>query len=438
MNSFKKTGLAVVAVALTACGGGGDSTSTGSASTPSNTTSSGGSSALSTGTGTLASSVPTPTYTAGGIELSIFNQLNDVRLKGGFGMLAQDPTLDKASTNHAKYNIANWFTAPTTWSSGMGQIDAATGILSAHIESPNKPGFTGIKSIDRATAAGGRFAGTGEVISGTPDCLGNLLNTVFHRDILLSTDFQKLGIGYVLTPGNQSVSCVMNPGYTSAPSTRPDNWIGVYPGVSQLGVPVAMGGEYPDPAPDVTTKGAPITIYLNSALGAVQSFTLKAAGATQPVPVRVLTYREFPKYLSQRVAHILPTAPLAYNTTYTVDFEGTLNDGSTVKKTWSFTTTPLLPINIKVSSTVLKADVPVTATITGGTGWTTLYAYSSYQYFGADAKPTFGDISYIKPASLMVTRNTTQCTPGVLVNCAVVAVGVDQAGQKSSVTIPVQ
>jgi hypothetical protein len=97
-----------------------------------------------------------------------------------------------------------------------------------------------------------------------------------------------------------------------------------------------------------------------------------------------------------------------------------------------------LPINIKVSSTVLKADVPVTATITGGTGWTTLYAYSSYQYFGADAKPTFGDISYIKPASLMVTRNTTQCTPGVLVNCAVVVVGVDQAGQKSSVTIPVQ
>lgn len=438
MNSFKKLGLAVVAAALTACGGGGDNTSTGSASAPSNTATSGGSSAISTGTGTLANSVPAPNYAAGSTEMGMFNQLNDVRLKGGFGMLAQDPMLDKASTNHAKYNISNWFTSPMTWSSGMGQIDAATGYLSAHIENPNKLGFTGIKSSDRVTAAGGSFAGTSEVVANTPDCLGSLLNTVFHRDTLLSTDFQKLGIGYVLTPGNQSVSCVMNPGFISKPSTRPDNWIGVYPGVSQLGVPVAMGGEYPDPAPDVTTKGAPITIYLNSALGAVQSFTLKATGATQTVPVRVLTYKDFPKYLSQRVAHILPTAPLAYDTTYTVDFVGTLNDGSTVKKTWSFTTTPMLPITIKVSSTVLKAEAPVTATISGGTGWKNLYAYSSYQYYGSNTKPTFGEISYINPASLTVTRNTTQCTPGVLVNCVVVIVGVDQAGQKSTVTIPVQ
>ena len=160
MNSFKKLGLAVVAAALTACGGGGDNTSTGSASAPSNTATSGGSSAISTGTGTLANSVPAPNYAAGSTEMGMFNQLNDVRLKGGFGMLAQDPMLDKASTNHAKYNISNWFTSPMTWSSGMGQIDAATGYLSAHIENPNKLGFTGIKSSDRVTAAGGSFAGT--------------------------------------------------------------------------------------------------------------------------------------------------------------------------------------------------------------------------------------------------------------------------------------
>lgn len=138
----------IVLAALTACGGGGGgSTETSTAPTPTPTPTTGG--------GTLATTVPTPTYAAGSTQLAMFNQLNDVRLKGGFGMLAQDPVLDAAATNHAKYNIANYYVGNGYYdTAALAVVDPSTGWLTGHVESSSKKAFTGILPIDRAKVAG--------------------------------------------------------------------------------------------------------------------------------------------------------------------------------------------------------------------------------------------------------------------------------------------
>ena len=441
-NIWVVLGVAAIA-ALGGCGGGGSSSTTSNSTSTSTSTSSpsptGGSSSSSATA--PQDSVPTPTYPADSAPLAIFNQLNSVRKLGGFGLLAQDTYLDKSAGSHASYLITNYFTAPTTWSSAMGQPDPATGVLNAHVENPNKAGFTGIRTADRAKVAGGTFVAVTEVVDESPKCLEQFLDTVFHRDSLLNRSLQRIGIANTLTPGNQSLSCVIDMGSVTTMAAPAPDWLGEYPAVGQTGVPVSMGGEAPDPAPDIVSKGSPVTIYLPSALGSVTSFTLSASGSTQPVATRRLTRNEFPTYIGANTVHLLPLAPLAYSTLYTASFVGTTTDGTVVKKTWSFTTDAQQSVSVNVSSTTLRSGTPITASTSGGSGqWSSLYVYSSYQYYGSlpVPAPTFADISYVNPTTLTITRNSTPCTPGRLVNCVVVVVGYDGTGQKGSVTIPVE
>jgi uncharacterized protein YkwD len=338
-----KTKLAytsIVLAALAACGGGG---STDSTVTPTPTP--------VTNSGNLATSVPTPTYAAGSVQLAMFNQLNDVRLKGGFGMLAQDTLIDKAATNHASYLISNYFTSKVPsgiwWDPTVSTVDPVTGLFFGHIETVGHPDFTGVRAINRVSAVGANYAYVGEVVSfrgstqQPADCVNQLLNTVFHRSGLLNTDLSIVGLSYLDTPDKVSGACVIEPAYASVPRVRPTGWVGVYPGFNQTNVPIGMPiGESPDPAPNVPNaqKGSPISVYLNSALATVNSFTLVAAGSTLPVPTVQITYSNFPANLTKSEAHILPTQQLQNRTTYNVSFSGTLTDGTNTTKSWSFTT----------------------------------------------------------------------------------------------------
>jgi uncharacterized protein YkwD len=340
-----KTKLAytsIVLAALAACGGGGGG-STDSTVTPTPTPVTNG--------GNLATSVPTPTYASGSTQLAIFNQINDVRLKGGFGMLAQDVVLDKAASNHASYLISNFYNdivpSGIWWNPGVNSVDPSTGWLMGHVENSGNLGFTGVLPVNRVAAAGSQFSYVGEVVSFRgftqlpTDCAGELLNTIFHRNGLLNSQLSSIGIAYVTTPDSKSGACVINPAMKSVATVRPTGWIGVYPGEHQTSVPTGMPiGEAPDPAPGVPNaqKGSPVSIYLNSSLSSVSSFTLIATGTTESVPVVQITYSNFPTYLTKNEAHILPTRPLNSKTTYTANFVGVLSDGTNVKKSWSFVT----------------------------------------------------------------------------------------------------
>ena len=346
--NFQLFSVSILSTMLAACGGGGSTVATsggtGTSTSATNTAS------PTTNSGNLATSAPTPTYPAGSFQLAMFNQLNDVRLKGGFGMLAQDVVLDKADTNHANYLVTNYYNFVgqygLQWNPDMSKVDPATGWLQAHVEVEGKPGFTGVLPVNRVASAGSTYSYIGEVIAfisppaPPTDCVGVLLNTVFHRNALLNTQLSTIGIGYSPTPDSKSGACVINPSMKSTPNIRPEGWTGIYPGENQTSVPTGMGGEAPDPAPNIpnSQKGSPVSIYLNSALASVNSFTLTAAGSTVQVPTVQLTYADFPKYLTKNEAHILPTQLLASKTTYKVNFAGTMSDGTISNRSWSFTT----------------------------------------------------------------------------------------------------
>jgi len=189
--------ILALAAALTACGGGGGGGSTGNnpAPTPTPTPT----------TGNLDTTIHPTTYPAGSVELALYTELNQVRLAGGFGTIAQDPAIDAASNNHAKYVASNYFTLvnggyPNLGSFGL--IDPSTGLMNAHVENPTWPFFTGILPKDRINAAGGQYAYGGEVMhTGAPytSCVRDLLNSVFHRSALLSTSTQFVGFGLQTT-----------------------------------------------------------------------------------------------------------------------------------------------------------------------------------------------------------------------------------------------
>lgn len=176
MQSLKVLFALTAASVLVACGGGG-----GDAPTPAPTP------APSPGVGsngTLQTTVPAAVY-ADNRHLNAFNQLNAVRLGAGAGLLAQSSQLDTSAQDHADYLTTNGFKTTS----------------SPHDESSNYPGFTGATAFARMTNAGYSWGYATEVIgdigssSSTSDCVGDLLDTVYHAVSMLSraTD---AGFGY--------------------------------------------------------------------------------------------------------------------------------------------------------------------------------------------------------------------------------------------------
>ena len=383
-------------------------------------------------------------YTADSLEASMFNLLNQVRINGGFGALTRNSLLDQSTLNHASYLYANYYssTASPNWSQTMYTTDPSNGVLYAHLELAGNSGFTGEYPQDRAKYVGDADTFFGEVISFSPNCINELLDTVFHRSGLLGASYKNIGLAVKYSPNNQNTACVVDLG-SSAAVTQPAGWVGVYPAQGQTAVPVGMFvGEAPDPAPSVpnANKGSPVSIYLASNLASVTSFTLTAAGASAPVPVVLITHADFPTYLSSAEAHILPTQRLAAATTYTANFSGVLANGATVTKSWSFTTAAANPLTILVSANSLDATNPtITATVSGGNGdfLSIQVGNGPYSYFGSDPKPVFETYTLLDPASATITRTNTGCTAGVLLNCQITLFASDSWGNQVSLAIPV-
>lgn len=334
-------GAICAAVFLSACGGGGGGTSTSG-----NTSNGSGSS--SSGSGNLATSVPTPTYASGSVELNMFNQLNDVRLKGGFGMLAQNSGLDQSTKNHVNYLLTNAYHDGAWDSSQLSSVDAATGWLMGHVEKSGNPGFTGVLPINRAQAAGYSAAYVGEVLAplytstiSQPygGCVDQLLSTVFHRTGLLNTQLRTSGASVQTSQDGKAMACLVDPAFTSDNvGVVPAGWVGIYPYAGQTGLATTIiYGEAPDPVPSAPIKGNPVSIYVEPQNQlSVTTFTLTDNLGVQ-VPVKLLTKSDFPQYITSATAHIVPTQALKSGVTYTVQFVGT-NNGASLSRTWNFST----------------------------------------------------------------------------------------------------
>lgn len=351
--------VTVLSAALAACGGGGgggESTAATPPNVPSNPS-------VPVNGGAIApvTSVPTPTYAAGSMQLALFNALNTYRSAMGVGLVAQDTIIDTAAQAQALYLDSN----------------LASGAITAldHNEISTNANFYDTTPLARALKAGTPATEwiSEDIAAGVPqanaaayaaDCLNNFVDSVYHMQSIASVQ-QTVGIGFQQSFGSYvDYTCAFDFGETAgvvgAPQANsvyiaggqqlPASAVAVAPLNNETGVLTTMRAESPNPAPDLTAPGHPIMYHVNAAAAGdvltVQSFTLTTGGTTVPariiVPQAAVTgsigvtadvnNEMFPGY-----AFLLPLAALTPNTTYTVNFQGE-RDGTPTSKSWSFTT----------------------------------------------------------------------------------------------------
>jgi uncharacterized protein YkwD len=283
-------------------------------------------------------SVPAPVgYDAD--RLAAFNRLNEIRLSAGLGMLAQQPLMDEAAQAHADWEIAN--------------------NVYGHVEQAGTPGFTGAHWYDRDQTLGYSPTAGGEVATSgydAVDAVDILANVAYHRAILLAIEPVDVGIGRssqvrsnvseplvldIAVPGNDAVR---GQGQLAQSSV---GGIVVWPIDGAQAVGTHMGGESPNPVAgsDVFALGMPVSLTVGSSKAiSVTSFSLTNTTSGDIVPTYLLTNANDPNELvpTSYVAAI-PLAALDSNTSFAVDFEGSLldpetNTSTSLSRTWTFTT----------------------------------------------------------------------------------------------------
>jgi uncharacterized protein YkwD len=364
-SNFKLSMAAIASSLLVAaCGGGGGDSGSNSGSAPVGASQPGSTSTVSI----IApqTSVPAPTYAAATGQYSMFASINAYRSQVGVGMVSQDLMLDSAAQNHSLYEQVNYNSGAETSLS--------------HTENSANPDYYEAWPYLRARKSGtAANLWVGEVVAAgySPDksnandgarCVQQWINTVYHLQGITSNT-TSVGLGY-LAPVSQAKAlsfCVADFGVVAgvAPATENDYNAINYNGGQQISVgaivhapysnetnvAVAMQVETPNPAPDLTSPGRPIMVRVNNQTGnvlTVDSFQVKDAAGNavaariivEPAAVggsKATVTADVNNHLSHGVAFLLPLAPLAANTAYTVSFSGA-RDGAAVNTSWQFTT----------------------------------------------------------------------------------------------------
>lgn len=332
----KISSLVAVSVSLliSACGGGGASDSSSPTSTvPPVTT-------PTVIPANLQTSVAAPNYSMPQAA-NIFNAVNNFRASQGLGLLKQDLSLDISTSNHNNYCDVNK--------------------CYSHTEEPGKPGFTGVTPGDRAIYTNYGSSSVGEVAFGisylTPNnvetaLVDGLINTVYHRAVLMNQAATDMGVGYLVkssvVPGSPSplftVSLYIDFGMKKIQNNASD-FVTVYPRDSQNDVVLFMNTEMPNPVPDIAmtqdavSKGTSSPVSIMVAEGKIlkiDSFKIKNASTGVDFSARLINYPA-DTFVNPNSAFLIGKQPFEKNTKYTVEFSGSVS-GTSVKKTWSFTT----------------------------------------------------------------------------------------------------
>ncbi len=335
MKYLSYTSIALaLSMALSGCGGGGG----------------GGSSTSSAPSTPVAPSTPpavvanlqvaaTPTYATTSEEFNYFTAVNAFRSAEGLGPLNQNKYYDIASAAHANYENLN-----------AGTLGASHGEVSGYA------GFTGNNPLDRVQAVGGT-AFVVEEEEGIADTIGavgsgavfasQLINSVYHRAGLIYQGLTEMGVSIGIT--NAQYTSVSDLGFTTQ-QVNAGTYFGVYPTDGLTGVGLHAHPELPDPYPagiDVATQtGYPINVASQeSTTLTVTTFTVTEQGSTTPLSATLITSSDPNLTGNNNLAFLVANAAFAPNTTYTVNFVGTITgtatgiaNGIPVNQQWSFTT----------------------------------------------------------------------------------------------------
>jgi hypothetical protein len=229
----------------------------------------------------------------------------------------------------------------------------------SHVEEVGSPGFVGVNWFDRDRAKGYAPIGGSEVMSSGSaprNAVDGLLNVLYHRAALLQFDPVDVGIGWsaigrpdMATPlvidfASPDDGSARSGGQTAQSSI---DGVVVWPLEGSEGLPIHMGDEEPNPVPgeDVRLLGTPASISVSSdqKLDA-STFTMIEDESGVTVPTVILSGANDPAHsISQSFIGLVPTSALKINTTYRIDFVGTITEvgsstGTPYSRTWRFST----------------------------------------------------------------------------------------------------
>ncbi len=238
-------------------------------------------------------------------------EVNAIRGLAGLRAVELDEALSRACHLHARYLVTN---SAHPKAQGLG----------AHVELEELPGYT---------AEGAKAASTSNIFWGR-DIAGSVdlwMAGLYHRIPFLRPNLKRIGLGY---EGEVVVMDVISGdvGYDYASVA--------YPADGQANVPTEFGVEIPNPLPKgaPSPAGYPITLQfpLVAKVIGVEAELTDSGGAKIEFhlsdPERPAT--SFPQ---QNTICLIPTKPLAANTTYKVSIKANV-DGREVRKSWSFIT----------------------------------------------------------------------------------------------------
>ena len=263
--------------------------------------------------------------------------LNTIRQNVGLPVFKHNAKLERATANHENY---------------LDDVEDTYGVNMGHYEdNDNYPSvhYTGVYPTDRAHYEG--YAGyyAGDVISYQQnstvwDSLDELMSAIYHRQALLWNFTHEIGIGGVQHNYNyQSQPHLMGvkmetETFLSAISAE----LVAYPYDGETDVRTVFYEETPDPLPDYSTTGNPISVSFNSYyVSSVTMVSFKLFNDdtnTEITNVRLMDADNDPNGRFGALDFALfPLDVLDNSTTYRVEIEY-VQDGVSKSKVWRFTT----------------------------------------------------------------------------------------------------
>ena len=295
-----------------------------------------------------------------------FHYLNQLRQEAGMLTYLHNDQLALAAQNHAEYGVLNDITG--------------------HDEVSGYSGFTGATPQDRAQAAGYQaFNATGEVIAYSDTAataIDDLMSAIYHRFGLLRNDGDEIGMAlaqddqeggisssFVAVNGNSAMNqlcqgesfsgfgtyyrlCdpeirVAEADYLAASEAiqQQNPALVVWPPIDGGSVAPAFFEENPDPLPDRSVSGYPVSVAFNPQQ--IEQVTLTSLRlfdterGDEITDVRLLDHTTDPngKFTPHQFA-LFPLQRLDFNHRYRVEL-AYVADGVVGELTWFFNTTPL-------------------------------------------------------------------------------------------------
>jgi uncharacterized protein YkwD len=273
----------------------------------------------------------------------VLERTNEHRRAAGVPPLAADPQVQAAAQSHAQYM-------------------ADTGQLSHAQAQRTSPHYSGDSLEDRLRKAGVEFARSGEAVglasqSSPSVVVDDLMNTVYHRLLLLSAGFTRAGAGVARGPAGGLDATYVAIDFVAAPQAAGGgaSGVAVYPADNQRDVPGEFdpASETPNPFPQQELVGQPVSVQAGAdARLVVDDFRLSAAGQP-PLEATVLTQSN-DMQMPEWAAVLVPLQPLVPGTTYEARFSGTIG-GSTVERTWRFATASARAVVMSFAQAVIPA-----------------------------------------------------------------------------------